>query len=85
MTDRKRMDHQTFILDFTNDAKIAYAVSPQPGEFGLQRFAKMTRIASAFKAGFQPVKNARRCWTIQFTELFLRKRRDFNLPGQVLS
>ena len=77
------MDQQTVVLDFTDDAKITNPVTPQSGQFATQRFAKIAGIAGAFKARLQPVKNAGRRGTIQFGELLLRKRRDFNRPGQV--
>ena len=77
------MDHKTVVVDFTDDAKLADAIAPQSGQFATQRFAKIAGIAGAFKARLQPVKNAGRRGTIQFGELLLRKRRDFNRPGQV--
>lgn len=79
------MNHQMLVMDFTDDAKITDAIAPKSGQLAMQWFAEMARIAGTFKAGLQPVKDTSRSRTVELGELLLRKRRDFNRPGQALS
>ena len=79
------MNDQPLILNFTDDAKITDAVTPQPCEFAAQRFAEMTRIARSLKPRLQPVEDARCGRSVEFCKLLLREPRNLNLPGQATS
>lgn len=79
------MDHQSVVLNLADDAKITDTVAPESGQFTMQRFTKMAGITRSLKPRLQPIDDAGRSRTVELGELLLRKRRDFNRPGQALS
>ena len=76
---------ELIIVDFADHAKIANSISPKAGQLTRQGFTEMTRVFAPFDPVVEPINDSRGNRLIQFAQLFLRKSRDFNAPGQALS
>jgi hypothetical protein len=81
---QREYDHSP-VLDFADNPEVADTVAPQAAKVPFERLAEMARILATLYPVIEPAQDAPRDRLVQFPQLLLSKRGNFNGPGQALS